>query len=176
MPVDAGSSASGCSSVVPTGTAESGSSSSLPNRSSVYQSDINRRSRRSKFPTSFLFFVTGTPEILYRRITSSASAIVCSGVIVTGSSRSSRSPDRFTLSISPACRGQSLQIAVHDTQPTPSCAIAIASRASVTASIAADISGVLSCVIFRGQLRLCAYLGRDDLIFVSGNVEERHQK
>ncbi len=111
-------------------------------------------------PTSFLFFVTGTPEILYRRITSSASAIVCSGVIVTGSTIIPLS-DRFTLSISPACCSI---VRLRCTTPSPPCcAIAIASRASVTVSIAADISGVLSVMLRVNCVCVLTWVGTTSL-------------
>ena len=112
--------------------------------------DTNRRSRFVKIPTSFLFFVTGTPEILYRRIISSAAAIVSSGEIVTGSTIIPLSL-RFTLSISPACC--SIVRFRWTTPIPPCCAIAIASRDSVTVSMAADISGVFS--VIRLVSRVC---------------------
>ena len=61
-----------------------------------------RRSRLVRMPTSFLFLVIGTPEILYWRITSSASETLSSGDMVTGSTIMPLS-DRFTLSTSLAC-------------------------------------------------------------------------
>ncbi len=94
-------------------------------------------------PTSLPFLVTGTPEILNRRITSSASAIGRSGSMVTGSTIIPLS-ERFTLSISPACCSMER---LRCTTPSPPCwAMAIASRDSVTVSIAADISGVASVI------------------------------
>jgi len=53
-------------------------------------------------PTSLPFFVTGTPEILKRDMTSSAAEMGRSGSIVTGSTIMPDS-ERLTLSISPAC-------------------------------------------------------------------------
>ena len=72
-------------------------------------------------------------------MTSSASEIVCSGAMVTGSTIMPLS-DRFTLSISPACCSM---VRFRWTMPMPPCcAMAMASRDSVTVSMAAESSGV----------------------------------
>ena len=65
--------------------------------------DSKRKSRLVRIPTSLPFEVTGTPEILKRRMISRASEIRASGLMVTGSTIMPLS-DRFTLSISSACR------------------------------------------------------------------------
>src|SRR5437879_7373924 len=75
---------SASSSVVPTGTVMRFSFViTLAMGMSVRVS--KRRSRLVRMPTSFLFFVMGTPLILYLRITSNASDILSSGDILTGS-------------------------------------------------------------------------------------------
>ena len=122
--------------------------------------DTNRRSRFVKIPTSFLLFVTGTPEILYRRITSSAAWIGSSGEIVTGSTIIPLSL-RFTLSISPACASI---VRFRCTTPIPPCcAIAIASRDSVTVSIAALISGQFSVIRFVSLVCVLTCVGTTSL-------------
>ena len=71
-----------------------------------------RRSRLVRMPTSLPFLVMGTPEILYLRMTSSASETLASGDMVTGSTIMPLS-ERFTLSTSLACCSMR-QVAVDD--------------------------------------------------------------
>src|SRR6266581_201608 len=128
-------------SVVPTGTvtrssfvitAETGRSVRVSNRRSRFVKMPSRRPPRS---------VTGTPEILNRCISSSASAIFCSGPMVTGSTIMPLS-ERFTLSTSAACASIGRFLC---TMPMPPCwAMAIARRESVTVSMAAETRGMLS--------------------------------
>ena len=94
--------ASACSSVVPTGTVMR---FSLVITSAMGKSKrvSKRRSRLVRMPTSFPSWVTGTPEMRYRLITSCASAMVFSGPMVTGSTIIPLSL-RFTLSTSSAWR------------------------------------------------------------------------
>ena len=130
-----------CSSVVPTGV--------VIRRSFVMRDEMgrsgrvsNRRSRLVRMPTSFPFSsMTGTPEILYRAITSSASAIFCSGRTVTGSTIIPDS-DRLTRSTSSAWAA--IDRFLWMTPSPPCCAMAIARRDSVTVSIAAETIGMLS--------------------------------
>ena len=103
--------------------------------------ETKRRSRLVRMPTRRPLRVTGTPDILKRRMSSSASAMGCSGEMVTGSTIMPDS-DRLTLSISPACCAM---VRLRWTTPNPPCwAMAMARRDSVTVSMAADISGVVS--------------------------------
>ena len=85
--------------------------------------------------------MTGTPEILYRAIRSSASAIFCSGRTVTGSTIIPDS-DLFTRSTSSACA--EIERFLWMIPRPPCCAIAIARRDSVTVSIAAETIGMFS--------------------------------
>jgi hypothetical protein len=78
-------------------------------------SRTKRRSRLVRMPTALPSRVIGTPEILYRAITSSASKIICSGRIVIGSEIIPDS-DRLTLSTLGGLRVDR-QILVHDPDP-----------------------------------------------------------
>ncbi len=94
-------------------------------------------SRPSLLPSS----VIGTPEMLYFFIRSSASKIRWVGESVIGSTIMPLS-ERLTRSTSEAC--SSIVRFLWITPRPPCCAIAIASRDSVTVSIAALSSGTLS--------------------------------
>ena len=83
----------------------------------------------------------GTPEIRYFFISSSASKIRLDGESVIGLTIMPLS-DRFTRSTSDAC--SSIDRFLWMTPMPPCCAIAIASRDSVTVSIAALRSGTLT--------------------------------
>ena len=90
--------------------------------------------------------VTGSPETRYLLMMSMASRTVSSGEIVTGSTIIPLS-ERFTRSTSSAWRSM---LMLRCTKPSPPCrAMAIASRDSVTVSIAAETSGM-----FREILRV----------------------
>ena len=100
-----------------------------------------RRSRLVTMPTTLPLFTTGKPEILCSRCRAITSRTVCSGVTVIGS-RSTPDSKRLTLATSAACP---CAVRFLWTMPIPpSCAIAMASRASVTVSMAADTSGIFS--------------------------------
>ena len=107
-------------------------------------------------PTSFLFLVMGTPEILNLRITSSASEILSSGDMVTGSTIMPLS-ERFTLSTSLACCSMVRLRCI--TPSPPCCAMAMASRDSVTVSMAALITGMLSAMLRESWVRVSACAG-----------------
>ncbi len=91
-------------------------------------------------PTTRPASTTGRPEIRCLRVISSTSRTVIAGEIVIGSLTTPLS-NRLTFATSAACRagGRFLWM----TPSPPSWAMAIASRASVTVSIAADTSGTL---------------------------------
>ena len=135
---------SALSSVVPTGA--------VTRFSSVITSEIfcfffgwNRRSLLVRMPTSFpAAEMIGMPEIWYLRIVSSASPTVWSGRIVTGSMIMPLS-ERLTLSTCSACAAIAMFLWM--TPIPPSRAMAIAIAASVTVSIAEDISGMLSLML-----------------------------
>ena len=85
--------------------------------------------------------VTGRPEILYLFMISSACRSVMSGEIVTGSTIMPLS-ERFTRSTSSPCRSMGM---LRCTSPIPPClAMAMASRDSVTVSMAAEASGMFT--------------------------------
>ncbi len=101
-----------------------------------------RMSRLVRMPTSRLpFSVIGTPEMWYLLMMASASPTVASGGRVMGSTIM---PDslRLTLSTSSACCSTG-RLRCSTPMP-PSRARAMASRASVTVSMAADSTGMLS--------------------------------
>ena len=107
--------------------------------------DSKRRSRLVRMPTSLPSLlpsaVIGTPEIRYFFIRSSASKIRLVGESVIGLTIMPLS-ERFTRSTSDAC---SSTVRFLWMMPMPPCwAIAIASRDSVTVSIAALSSGTLT--------------------------------
>ena len=130
-----------------------------------------RRSRLVRMPTSFPFLVMGTPEILYLRIISSASEILASGDMVTGSTIMPLS-ERFTLSTSLACcSGVRLRWMI----PIPPCwASAIAMCDSVTVSMAALTMGNVQADIARqlglsvGQAGTTSERGRQQQHVVEG--------
>ena len=100
-----------------------------------------RRSRLVRMPTSVPSSrVIGTPEMRYFLISSRASATFCSGRIVMGFTIMPLS-ERFTLSTSSAWA--SIDRFLCRMPIPPSWAIAIARRASVTVSIAAETMGML---------------------------------
>ncbi len=85
--------------------------------------------------------VTGTPEMRYRAHSRSTSATVASGPQVTGLVIMPAS-DRFTMS---TCWAWSSTDRLRCSTPAPPCrAMAIAIRASVTVSMAAETSGTCS--------------------------------
>ena len=98
-----------------------------------------RRSRRVIMPTSLPPSSTGRPDMLWRAISSRAFSIVASGVRVTGEVMTPAS-ERFTLRTSLAWRAMS-RLRWIIPRP-PSCASAMARRASVTVSIAAETIGM----------------------------------
>src|SRR5487761_2500830 len=113
-------------------------------------------------PTRRPFFVTGTPEMRYRFITSSAAEIFCSGSTVTGSTIMPLS-ERFTRSTSSACLSMGMLRWIRPTPPC--CASAIARWDSVTVSMAALNTGMFSVMlrvpivrvsVWAGTMSLCA--------------------
>ena len=94
-------------------------------------------------PHNLPFLTTGIPEILYFVISSHASPIVWSGSIVIGSTIIPLS-ERFTLSTSSACFSIDMFLWINPRPPT--WAIAIASFASVTVSIAAETIGIFNVI------------------------------
>src|SRR3989475_10256305 len=99
-----------------------------------------RRSRLVTMPTSLPLLVTGMPEIRYSSMILCASRIVWSGEIVTGF-RIMPLSDFLTLSTSAAwSAAESTRWMI---PMPPSRAIAMASRASVTVSMAALMTGML---------------------------------
>ena len=102
---------------------------------------VNRRSRLVMMPTSRPVpgSVTGTPEMWNRSITDMASSIVAVGGMVTGSEIIPDS-ERLTRSTSAAC---SSIARLRWMMPSPPWrAMAMAIRASVTVSIAAESNGM----------------------------------
>ena len=127
------------SSVVPTGTV---TSRSLVITASIgtLRSEMKRRSRLVRIPTSFPSRVIGTPETWYRSMTLSASPTGRSGGSVTGSAIMPLS-ERFTLSTSSAWSAMERFLWMIPIPPAR--ARAMARRASVTVSMAAERSGML---------------------------------
>ncbi len=104
----------------------------------------NRVSRLVTMPTTRLPSITGRPENRCCRFSASTSRTDIVGGIVIGSLTTPLSK-RLTLATSAACFAGDMFLC---TMPRPpSCAIAIARRASVTVSIAADSSGMFSVML-----------------------------
>ena len=104
----------------------------------------NRVSRLVTMPTTRLPSTTGRPEKRCCRLSASTSRTDIVGGIVIGSLTTPLSK-RLTFATSAACFAGDMFLC---TMPRPpSCAIAIARRASVTVSIAADSSGMLSVML-----------------------------
>ena len=122
----------------------------------LLKSVSNLRSRFVMIPTSFLPSVIGTPEILNLAISSSASLSVCSGLSENGSVITPFS-DLLTLSTSSAC--SSIDIFLWMIPIPPCLAIAIAILCSVTVSIPALISGMLSLIVFVNLVETSIELG-----------------
>src|SRR5262245_48934520 len=101
-----------------------------------------RRSRLVTMPTTLLPFTTGKPEILCSRCSAITSRTGSSGGIVIGS-RSTPDSKRFTFCTAAACAVGLMLLWMMPIPP--SCARAIARRASVTVSMAADTIGRFSC-------------------------------
>ena len=100
-----------------------------------------RRSRFVTMPTTLPFFTTGKPEILCCCCSAMTSLTLISGGMVIGS-RTTPDSKRLTLATSAACAWAVMFLW---TMPMPpSCAMAIARRASVTVSMAAETSGMFS--------------------------------
>ena len=95
--------------------------------------------------------VIGTPEILYVCMSSSAAATGAAAGSVTGSTIMPAS-ERLTLSTSAAC--SSTERLRWTTPMPPSRASAIAARASVTVSIAADTIGISSSIVRVRRVRV----------------------
>ena len=130
-----------CSSVVPCGAVTS-PSEVMTSRTGRMRLSSKRRSRLVRMPTSRCWPSTiGTPEIRYLAIRSSAEPTRSSGPRVTGSTIM---PDSERLTLSTSVTWSSIERLRWITPRPPSRAIAIARRASVTVSIAADISGMAS--------------------------------
>ena len=122
-----------------------------------FRSGWKRRSRLVRMPTSLPLFVIGMPEIEYFSMTASAWPIFASGGRVTGSTIMPDS-DRFTMLTSSACR--SMVIFLWIIPIPPSRAIAIASLASVTVSIAADNNGTFSAILPVSRVFRLTWAGR----------------
>ncbi len=104
-----------------------------------------RRSRLVTMPTTRPFAsITGNPEILCRLVSASTSRTFMFRVIVIGSLTTPLSK-RLTLATSAACARAVMFLCIMPMPP--SCAIAIASRDSVTVSIAADTRGRLRLIV-----------------------------
>ena len=101
----------------------------------------NRRSRLVTIPTSCRPSTTGTPEMLLARVTCKTSPMVASGLTVRGS-RITPASYFFTCDTSLAWRSGLMFLWMMPMPPWA--AMAIARRASVTVSMAAEISGILS--------------------------------
>ncbi len=101
----------------------------------------NRRSRLVTMPTTRLPSTTGKPEIRCCRVSASTSRTDIVGGIVIGSLTTPLSK-RLTFATSAACFAGGMFLCT--TPSPPSCAMAMARRVSVTVSIAADSSGMLS--------------------------------
>ncbi len=117
-----------------------------------------RTSRLVRMPTSLPlpFSTTGMPEISCRFMRSSASASVASGWMVSGFTTMPLSK-RFTLRTSSAWRAMSRFLWM---TPMPPCwAMQIAMRASVTVSMAEDISGMLRPMRLVSLERVSAWAG-----------------
>jgi len=104
---------------------------------------VKRRSRPVTMPTSSLPDTTGKPEKPSSCALRCSSLILVSGVTVTGSCTMAVSW-RLTLRTSAACC--SMLMFLWMMPMPPSCAIAMAKRASVTVSIAAETSGMFSSI------------------------------
>ena len=134
------SSALAASRVVPTGAVTRWS---LVMKSAIGRSTSvqKRRSRLVRIPLSWpCSSTTGRPEMRKRAIWSSASRTSRSGRMVTGSTIIPDS-ERFTMSTSSACRAIGMLRWI--TPRPPCCAMAMASGASVTVSMAAERIGML---------------------------------
>ena len=120
--------------------------------------EAKRTSRLVKMPTSLPpFSVTGTPEILFSVIKSSASDSLASGAMVSGLTTMPLS-NFFTLVTSAACScGVRLRC---NTPMPPACAMAIAISLSVTVSMAADKSGIPKSMDFVMRVAVSASLGK----------------
>ncbi len=102
-----------------------------------------RRSRLVTMPTTRWPSSTGRPEMWWRRVISNTSRTVMVGVTVMGSFTTPLSK-RLTFATSAACSAGAMFLC---TMPMPpSCASAIARRDSVTVSMAAESSGMLSWI------------------------------
>ena len=127
--------------VVSTGAVTSRSAGVIKSWMGVLMSVTKRTSRLVRMPTSrFPFSVIGTPEMWYLLMIASASPTVASGGRVMGSTIM---PDslRLTFSTSSACPSTG-RLRCNTPRP-PSRARAMARRASVTVSMAADNMGML---------------------------------
>ncbi len=132
-----------CSSVVPSGAVTS-PSAVMTSETLRVGSFSKRRSRLVRMPTSRRDASTiGTPEMRYLDMRSSAAPTRSSGPRVTGSTII---PDSERLTLSTSVTWSSIERFRWMTPMPPSRAMAIARRASVTVSIAADISGMASSI------------------------------
>src|SRR5207247_2383500 len=118
-----------------------------------------RRSRLVTMPTSLPFLVTGMPEIRYCSMILCASRMVWSGEMVTGF-RIMPLSDFLTLSTSAAwSAGESTRWMI---PIPPSRAIAMASRASVTVSMAALTIGMLIVMRRVNRVRVSVSAGKTE--------------
>src|SRR5258706_598837 len=108
-------------------------------------------------PTTLPFSTTGNPDTRCCCVSARSSRTVMSGDTVTGS-RSTPDSKRLTLATSTACF---LAVRFLWTIPMPpSCAMAIARRDSVTVSIAAETSGMLSWMLRVSRVLRLTFRGR----------------
>src|SRR6267154_1129041 len=108
-------------------------------------------------PTTLPFSTTGNPDTRCCCVSARSSRTVMSGDTVTGS-RSTPDSKRLTLATSAACF---LAVRFLWTMPMPpSCAMAIARRDSVTVSIAAETSGMLSWMLRVSRVLRLTFRGR----------------
>ncbi len=142
-------------SVVPMGAVTSGSRvMSSETRASIRVS--KRKSRLVRMPTRTGPLVTGMPEILYFCIRSTASWMRLSGSMVTGL-RIMPLMERLTMSTSLHCSAMDMFLWMKPIPP--SSARALAMTASVTVSMAADSSGMLSLMVLVRRVEMSVAAG-----------------
>ena len=129
-----------------------------------------RMSRLVRMPTSRPLRVTGMPLIWCAPISSTACASFASGSITTGSTTMPLSYF-FTLVTSIACCWMVRFLWMNPSPP--SCAIAMAVRASVTVSIAAETSGIFRRTLRVSRAPTSTCLGRTSLSAGSSSTSSK---
>ena len=120
---------------------------------SLTRASVRRSKRKSRLvimPTSVVPSTTGTPETPFSRVKARSSSSVAFGSMVTASRIM---PDSYFLTARTSLACSSTVIFLCTMPMPPSCAMAIARRASVTVSIAEDISGIFNEIFL--DTRLC---------------------